>query len=104
LTPSPRKANRFGFKLCARRNCDRLKVTLPGLAWFTSFLDRLISSRCRALPELSRACRPRAFDGQGNYSLGVKERSCFFSGNPVTDPIDQGFFLAGISLSHYTLE
>jgi large subunit ribosomal protein L5 len=40
------------------------------------FLDRLISI---AMPRIRdfRGVSPRAFDGQGNYSLGVKEQIIF---------------------------
>jgi large subunit ribosomal protein L5 len=50
------------------------KVTLRG-AMMYEFLDRLISA---ALPRI-RDFRgvPRAFDGRGNYTLGVKEQAIF---------------------------
>ena len=48
------------------------KVTLRGRRMY-EFLDRLISI---AMPRIRdfRGVSPRAFDGQGNYSLGVKEQ------------------------------
>jgi large subunit ribosomal protein L5 len=51
------------------------KVTLRGARMY-EFLDRLISI---ALPRVRdfRGISPRAFDGQGNYSLGVKEQIIF---------------------------
>ncbi|HKZ74491.1 MAG TPA: 50S ribosomal protein L5 [Steroidobacteraceae bacterium] len=51
------------------------KVTLRGVRMY-EFLDRLISI---ALPRVRdfRGISPRAFDGQGNYSLGVKEQIIF---------------------------
>src|SRR5262249_5784227 len=51
------------------------KVTLRGPRMY-EFLDRLINI---AMPRI-RDCRgvsPRSFDGQGNYSLGVKEQIIF---------------------------
>jgi large subunit ribosomal protein L5 len=51
------------------------KVTLRGVRMY-EFLDRLISI---AMPRIRdfRGVSPRAFDGQGNYSLGVKEQIIF---------------------------
>ncbi|HYM42798.1 MAG TPA: 50S ribosomal protein L5 [Steroidobacteraceae bacterium] len=51
------------------------KVTLRGMRMY-EFLDRLISI---AIPRIRdfRGVSPRAFDGQGNYSLGVKEQIIF---------------------------
>ena len=51
------------------------KVTLRGARMY-EFLDRLISV---AMPRIRdfRGVSPRAFDGQGNYSLGVKEQIIF---------------------------
>src|SRR5215472_5490833 len=51
------------------------KVTLRGMRMY-EFLDRLISI---AMPRIRdfRGMSPRAFDGQGNYSLGVKEQIIF---------------------------
>jgi large subunit ribosomal protein L5 len=51
------------------------KVTLRGRRMY-EFLDRLISI---AMPRIRdfRGLSPRAFDGQGNYSLGVKEQIIF---------------------------
>jgi len=48
------------------------KVTLRGTRMY-EFLDRLISI---AMPRIRdfRGVSPRAFDGRGNYSLGVKEQ------------------------------
>ena len=41
------------------------------------FFDRLVStSRCPAFAT-SRACRPSAFDGRGNYTLGIREQIIF---------------------------
>jgi len=51
------------------------KVTLRGNRMF-EFLDRLISA---ALPRIRdfKGVSTRAFDGKGNYSLGVKEQFIF---------------------------
>jgi large subunit ribosomal protein L5 len=51
------------------------KVTLRGRRMY-EFLDRLISI---AMPRIRdfRGLSPRSFDGQGNYSLGVKEQIIF---------------------------
>jgi len=51
------------------------KVTLRGARMY-EFLDRLINI---AIPRIRdfRGLSPRSFDGQGNYSLGVKEQIIF---------------------------
>jgi large subunit ribosomal protein L5 len=51
------------------------KVTLRGPRMY-EFLERLISM---ALPRIRdvRGVSPRAFDGNGNYTLGVKDQSIF---------------------------
>jgi large subunit ribosomal protein L5 len=51
------------------------KVTLRGARMY-EFLDRLINI---AIPRIRdfRGMSPRSFDGQGNYSLGVKEQIIF---------------------------
>jgi len=51
------------------------KVTLRGARMY-EFLDRLISI---AMPRIRdfRGVSPRSFDGQGNYSLGIKEQIIF---------------------------
>ena len=51
------------------------KVTLRGAAMY-EFLERLIRT---ALPRIRdfRGVSPRAFDGQGNYTLGVPDQSIF---------------------------
>jgi large subunit ribosomal protein L5 len=51
------------------------KVTLRGMRMY-EFLDRLINI---AMPRIRdfRGVSPRAFDGQGNYSLGVREQIIF---------------------------
>jgi large subunit ribosomal protein L5 len=56
------------------------KVTLRGLRMY-EFLDRLISL---ALPRVRdfRGLNPKAFDGHGNYSLGLSEQLVFPELNP----------------------
>lgn len=56
------------------------KVTLRGVRMF-EFLDRLISL---ALPRVRdfRGLNPKAFDGRGNYSLGLAEQLVFPELNP----------------------
>ena len=51
------------------------KVTLRGQRMY-EFLDRLINF---ALPRVRdfRGVSPDAFDGRGNYSLGIKEQTIF---------------------------
>ena len=51
------------------------KVTLRGDAMY-NFMDKLISI---ALPRVRdfRGISPRAFDGRGNYTLGIKEQLIF---------------------------
>jgi len=68
-----------GFKL--RENLAiGCKVTLRGKRMY-EFLDRLISL---ALPRVRdfRGLNPKAFDGNGNYSLGLSEQLVFPELNP----------------------
>jgi large subunit ribosomal protein L5 len=59
-------------------------VTLRGEKMY-EFLDRMINV---ALPRIRdfRGIKPNAFDGQGNYSLGIKEHTVFpeLTGKDVT--------------------
>jgi large subunit ribosomal protein L5 len=57
-----------------------VKVTLRGLRMY-EFLDRLISL---AIPRVRdfRGLNPKAFDGNGNYSLGLSEQLVFPELNP----------------------
>jgi large subunit ribosomal protein L5 len=52
-----------------------VKVTLRGANMY-EFLDRLLNV---ALPRVKdfRGANPKAFDGRGNYSLGIKEQIIF---------------------------
>lgn len=60
------------------------KVTLRGVRMY-EFLDRLINA---ALPRIRdfRGVSARAFDGRGNYTLGLKEQTIF----PEIDPNHAG--------------
>ncbi|NIP86050.1 MAG: 50S ribosomal protein L5 [Planctomycetales bacterium] len=64
------------------------KVTLRGARMY-EFLDRLITL---ALPRVRdfRGLNPRAFDGHGNYSLGLSEQLVFPEINPDKYPHVQG--------------
>ncbi len=57
------------------------------------FLDRLIAL---ALPRVRdfRGLKPKAFDGRGNYSLGLSEQLVFPELNPDKYPITQGMNIA----------
>jgi large subunit ribosomal protein L5 len=74
--PSVRRARKSiaGFKLRDGMPVG-VAVTLRGARMY-EFLDRLIST---ALPRVRdfRGLNPRAFDGRGNYSLGVREQIIF---------------------------
>ena len=68
-----------GFKLREGQSVG-CKVTLRGARMY-EFLDRLISL---ALPRVRdfRGVNPKAFDGHGNYSLGLTEQLVFPEINP----------------------
>jgi large subunit ribosomal protein L5 len=68
------------------------KVTLRGARMY-EFLDRLISL---ALPRVRdfRGLNPNAFDGHGNYSLGLTEQLVFPELNPDKYPRAQGMNIA----------
>ena len=68
-----------GFRL-REGNAIGCKVTLRGQRMY-EFLDRLISI---ALPRVRdfRGLSPKAFDGNGNYSLGLSEQLAFPELNP----------------------
>ncbi len=57
------------------------KVTLRGEKMY-EFVDRLINS---ALPRVRdfRGVNPNAFDGRGNYALGIKEQLIFPKSNTI---------------------
>jgi len=68
------------------------KVTLRGARMY-EFLDRLISL---ALPRVRdfRGLNPKAFDGNGNYSLGLSEQLVFPELNPDKYTTVQGMNVA----------
>ncbi|MGE5544217.1 MAG: 50S ribosomal protein L5 [Bacillota bacterium] len=68
------KASIAGFKLREGMSIG-CKVTLRGERMY-DFLDKLINV---ALPRVRdfRGVSPKAFDGRGNYSLGIKEQLIF---------------------------
>lgn len=74
------------------------KVTLRGRRMY-EFLDRLISL---ALPRVRdfRGLKPNAFDGNGNYSLGLTEQLVFPELNPDKYTRVQGMNIALICSSH----
>lgn len=68
------------------------RVTLRGRRMY-EFLDRLISL---ALPRVRdfRGLNPKAFDGRGNYSLGLNEQMVFPEVNPDSVKNVQGMNIA----------
>ncbi len=71
------------------------KVTLRGDRMY-EFLDRLISIVIPRIRDF-RGLNPQAFDGQGNYSLGLTEQSVF----PEID-IDKVDFAQGLNVTLVT--
>ena len=71
------------------------KVTLRGDRMY-EFLDRLISIVIPRVRDF-RGLKPQAFDGQGNYSLGLTEQSVF----PEID-IDKVDFAQGLNVTLVT--
>jgi len=65
-----------------------LKVTLRGVRMY-EFLDRLIST---AIPRIRdfRGLSPRAFDGRGNYNMGLDEQHIFPEVNLEKSPKVRG--------------
>ncbi len=72
-----------------------LKVTLRGKRMY-EFLDRLISVVIPRVRDF-RGLSPRAFDGHGNYSLGLTEQTVF----PEV-PIDKVQFQQGMNITIVT--
>lgn len=83
-----------GFKLRKRMPIG-VKVTLRGYRMY-EFLERLIHA---ALPRTRdfRGIAPSAFDGRGNYTLGVREQLIF----PEID-IDKVYKIAGMDITFVT--
>lgn len=75
------------FKLRAGMSIGA-KVTLRGERMF-EFLDRLFNV---ALPRIRdfRGLPPKAFDGRGNYTIGLKEQTIFPEIDPNTTTTVQG--------------
>ena len=65
-----------------------LKVTLRGARMY-EFLDRLISLVIPRVKDF-RGLRPEAFDGRGNYNMGLVEQTVFPEINPSTVTFIQG--------------
>jgi large subunit ribosomal protein L5 len=76
-----------GFKLREEMEVGCM-VTLRGQRMY-DFLERLI---CLALPRVRdfRGLNPKAFDGRGNYSLGLNEQLVFPEVDPDKAPYTQG--------------
>lgn len=74
------------------------KVTLRGPRMY-EFLDRLVSV---ALPRVRdfRGLNPKAFDGHGNYSLGLTEQLVFPELNPDKYTRPQGMNIAICTTAH----
>ena len=91
--PSVRRATKSiaGFRLREGSPVGCM-VTLRRTRMY-EFLDRLIAL---ALPRVRdfRGLKPKAFDGRGNYSLGLSEQLVFPELNPDKYPLTQGMNIA----------
>ncbi len=72
-----------------------LKVTVRGVRMY-EFMDRLINL---AIPRVRdfRGLNPNAFDGRGNYSMGLSEQSVFPEINPAKVEFQQGMNITFIT-------
>jgi large subunit ribosomal protein L5 len=72
-----------------------LKVTVRGVRMY-EFMDRLINL---AIPRVRdfRGLSPKAFDGRGNYSMGLSEQSVFPEINPAKVEFQQGMNITFIT-------
>ncbi len=72
-----------------------LKVTVRGVRMY-EFMDRLINL---AIPRVRdfRGLNPNAFDGRGNYSMGLGEQSVFPEINPAKVEFQQGMNITFIT-------
>jgi len=72
-----------------------LKVTVRGVRMY-EFMDRLINL---AIPRVRdfRGLSPKAFDGRGNYSMGLSEQSVFPEINPAKMEFQQGMNITFIT-------
>lgn len=94
--PAPCKSRHSISNFKLREGLDiGAKVTLRGPRMW-EFMDRLISV---ALPRVRdfRGLNPKAFDGQGNYSLGLTEQVVFPEINPDKYTRTQGMNIAFIT-------
>jgi large subunit ribosomal protein L5 len=66
-----------------------LKVTLRGVRMY-EFLDRLINASVPRIRDF-RGLDPRAFDGRGNYNMGLNEQHIFPEVNMDKSPKVRGF-------------
>ena len=75
-----------------------LKVTLRGARMY-EFLDRLVSL---AIPRVRdfRGLNPGAFDGRGNYGMGLTEYGVFPEVNPDKITIQQGMNIMICTTAH----
>ena len=91
--PSVRRASKSvaGFRLREGSPVGCMVTLRRGRMY--EFLDRLIAL---ALPRVRdfRGLKPKAFDGQGNYSLGLSEQLVFPELNPDKYPLTQGMNIA----------
>ncbi|MCD4825403.1 MAG: 50S ribosomal protein L5 [Phycisphaerae bacterium] len=69
-----------------------LKVTLRGDRMY-EFLDRLVSLVIPRVKDF-RGLNPSAFDGKGNYNMGLVEQSVFPEIDPTTITFTQGMNIA----------
>jgi len=78
------------------------KVTLRGRRMY-EFLDRLISI---ALPRVRdfRGLNPKAFDGHGNYALGLTEQMVFPELNPDKYSRNQGMDICIVTTARHDSE
>ena len=83
---SPRSSSATGMPI-------GVMVTLRGERMY-EFLDRLITSRCPRIRDF-RGVSPSAFDGRGNYTLGLREQLVF----PEID-YDKIDKLRGLEITH----
>src|SRR5258706_2183412 len=65
-----------------------LKVTLRGVRMY-EFLDRLINASVPRIRDF-RGLEPRAFDGRGNYNMGLNEQFIFPEVNLEKSPKQRG--------------
>ncbi|MCL4111582.1 UNVERIFIED_CONTAM: hypothetical protein GTU68_033522 [Idotea baltica] len=86
-----------GFKLREGMEVGCM-VTLRGQRMY-DFLERLI---CFALPRVRdfRGVNPKAFDGRGNYSLGLNEQLVFPEVDPDKAPYTQGMNITFVNTAN----